>query len=286
MTQKETEQEIHSIGSFIRTGLFVLSVVFVASLAVAYGQNHLSQNASVSTGTQSTNTKKLPIYCVESKEKKIALSFDAAWGNDDTKRILSILKKNKVHVTFFMTGGWIETYPEDVKAIYKAGHELGNHSENHKQMSKLSAEECKEEIMKPHEKVKKLTGVDMRVFRPPYGDYNNTLIETVESCGYHAIQWDVDSLDWKDYGVDSILNTVLNHKHLGNGSIILCHNGAKFTADALDTLIKELKKKGYTFVKMSDLIYETDYEIDMEGRQHPKKTSETPEASSEAQKDT
>lgn len=90
------------------------------------------------------------------------------WGNEDTKKLLDILKKKKVHVTFFMTGGWIEKYPEDVKAICEAGHELGNHSENHKQMSTLSAEECKEEIMTPHEKVKKLTGVDMQVFRPPY----------------------------------------------------------------------------------------------------------------------
>lgn len=115
-----------------------------------------------------------------------------------------------------MTGGWIEQYPDDVKAIAAAGHELGNHSENHKQMSTLSSEECKKELMTPHEKVKKLTGIDMKVFRPPYGDYNDTLITTVRECGYSPIQWDVDSLDWKDYGVDSIIHTVLDHKHLGN----------------------------------------------------------------------
>lgn len=259
-----TEKEIKNIGNFVRCGLLVLSVILVSTLAIAYGQNQLL--------TQTTSTrisgKRLPIYCVEQEKPKIALSFDAAWGNEDTKKILEILKKNDVHVTFFMTGGWIEKYPDDVKAIAKAGHELGNHSENHKQMSKLSAEECKEEIMKPHDKVKNLTGEEMRVFRPPYGDYNDTLIEAVESCGYHAIQWDVDSLDWKDYGVDSILDTVLNHKHLGNGSIILCHNGAKYTAEALDRLVKGLKEKGFELVKMSDLIYDGDYEIDTEGRQH------------------
>lgn len=202
------------------------------------------------------------------QSRKTSTNRLAPWGNEDTQKILEILKKNDVHVTFFMTGGWIEKYPDDVKAIAKAGHELGNHSENHKQMSKLSAEECKEEIMKPHDKVKNLTGKEMHVFRPPYGDYNDTLIETVESCGYHAIQWDVDSLDWKDYGADSILDTVLNHKHLGNGSIILCHNGAKYTAEALDRLVKGLKEKGFELVKMSDLIYDGDYEIDTEGRQH------------------
>ena len=118
--------------------------------------------------------KELPIYCVEKDKPQISLSFDAAWGNQDTRKILEVLKKNNVKVTFFMTGGWIEKYPEDVKAIAKDGHDLGNHSENHKQMSRLTANECMEEIMKPHQKVKALTGKDMILFRPPYGDYNNT----------------------------------------------------------------------------------------------------------------
>ena len=166
-----------------------------------------------------------------------------------------------------MTGGWIEKYPDDVKAIQKAGHELGNHSENHKQMSTLSSEQCKEEIMKVHERVKKLTGTSMKVFRPPYGDYNDTLIQTVNACGYKPIQWDIDSVDWKNYGPDSILNTVLNHKHLGNGSIILCHNGAKYTAQVLEQLIDGLQKKGYRLVRMSDIIYQKNYEINTEGRQ-------------------
>lgn len=194
----------------------------------------------------------------------------AAWGNEDTAKILKILKKHKVKVTFFMTGGWVSSYPDDVKAIAKAGHDLGNHSENHKQMSQLSASECEEELMSVHEKVKELTGQDMVLFRPPYGDYNDNLIQTANGLGYHVIQWDVDSLDWKDYGTDSILNTVLNHKHLGNGSIILCHNGAKYTADALDALITGLKEKGFELVKISELIYTDNYEMDVEGRQHQK----------------
>lgn len=169
-----------------------------------------------------------------------------------------------------MTGGWVSSYPDDVKAIAKAGHDLGNHSENHKQMSQLSASECEEELMSVHEKVKELTGQDMVLFRPPYGDYNDNLIQTANGLGYHVIQWDVDSLDWKDYGTDSILNTVLNHKHLGNGSIILCHNGAKYTADALDALITGLKEKGFELVKISELIYTDNYEMDVEGRQHQK----------------
>lgn len=265
-----TESGDNGIVAFVRSGLVVLSVILLASIAVAYGQNGLNGQSVVSVMSNRISNKELPIYCVDSKEKKVALSFDAAWGNEDTAKILEILKKHDVHVTFFMTGGWVETYPDDVKAIAKAGHELGNHSENHKQMSTLSADECREEIMKVHDKVKEITGVDMQVFRPPYGDYNDNLINVVRDCNYHAIQWDVDSLDWKDYGKESIINTVLNHKHLGNGSIILCHNGAKYTASALDELITGLKEKGYTLVKMSELIYTEDYEMDVEGRQHQK----------------
>ena len=162
----------------------------------------------------------------------------------------------------------MDSYPEDVKMILAEGHDLGNHSENHKNMSQISDSEIKEEVMKVHEKVKELTGYDMFLFRPPYGDYDNHVIKGVRACGYYPIQWDVDSLDWKDYGVDSIVNTVCSHKHLGNGSIILCHNGAKYTAQALDTLITTLKDKGYEFVPLSQLIIRDDYHLDHEGRQH------------------
>ena len=203
----------------------------------------------------------------ESPEKKIALSFDAAWGNEDTGKILEILQKQDVHVTFFMTGGWVESYPDDVKAILAAGHDLGNHSENHKNMSQLSDQEKKDELMKVHTKVQELTGYEMFLFRPPYGDYDNAVVNVAKDCGYYTIQWDVDSLDWKDYGVDSIIKTVTQHKHLGNGSIVLCHNGAKYTAEALDTLIATLKNEGYTFVPISELIYKDNYHMNHEGRQ-------------------
>lgn len=221
------------------------------------------------TVSNTVNGRELPIYCVETDEKKIALTFDAAWGNEDTGQILDILKKHDVHVTFFMTGGWVESYPDDVKAILADGHDLGNHSENHKNMSQLSDSECKEELQSVHDKVKALTGYDMFLFRPPYGDYDNHVVTNAKELGYYTIQWDVDSLDWKDYGVNDIIDRVCNHKALGNGSIILCHNGAKYTAEALDTLITRLKEMGYTFVPVSQLIYKDNYHMNTEGRQIP-----------------
>ncbi|MDE6662292.1 MAG: polysaccharide deacetylase family protein [Lachnospiraceae bacterium] len=219
------------------------------------------------TVSNSVNGRELPIYCVETDKKQIALSFDAAWGNEDTAKILEILKQHNVKVTFFMTGGWVESYPDDVKAILADGHDLGNHSENHKNMSQLSSSEKEEELMAVHRKVQELTGYEMFLFRPPYGDYDNDVINVAKKCGYYSIQWDVDSLDWKDYGVDSIIKTVTEHKHLGNGSIILCHNGAKYTAQALETLITTLQDQGYEFVPISQLIYRDNYHMNHEGRQ-------------------
>ena len=130
------------------------------------------------------NGRELPIYSVETEEKKVALSFDAAWGNEDTQQILDILAQYNVRTTFFMTGEWVEKYPDDVKKIYEAGHDLANHSENHKNMSQLSDAQCQEELLKVHDKVKGLTGVEMNLFRPPYGDYDNEVIKNATACGY------------------------------------------------------------------------------------------------------
>lgn len=257
MDSKEQQEKLKF---FVKTGIVVLSFLVLMMLGIRY----IPKAVSV---TNSANTKKLPIYCVDKKENKVALSFDAAWGNEDTAEILEILALHNIKVTFFMTGGWIEKYPEDVKAIAAAGHDLGNHSENHKHMSQLSLEECKDEILIAHNKVKELTGIEMNLFRPPYGDYNDTLINATDELGYHCVQWDVDSLDWKDYGVEPLINTVLDNKHLSGGSIILCHNGSKFIKDALEGMIVGLEDKGYQIVPISQLIYTDNYYMDHEGRQ-------------------
>ncbi len=219
------------------------------------------------TVSSSVGGRELPIYCVETDKKQVALSFDAAWGNEDTGRILEILQKHNVKVTFFMTGGWVESYPDDVKAILAAGHDLGNHSENHKNMSQLSDEQCQEELMKVHTKVQELTGYEMCLFRPPYGDYDNHVITNAHKCGYYPIQWSIDSLDWKDYGVDDIVKRVVESDKLNNGSIILMHNGAKYTADALESVITGLQDKGYELVPISQLIYKDKYHMKADGTQ-------------------
>ena len=238
-----------------------ISIFAIAILGFTLG---ISKTVTVSN---TVNGRELPIYSVETSDKKVALSFDAAWGNEDTQLILDTLAKYNVHATFFMTGGWVANFPEDVKKIQAAGHDLANHSENHKNMSQLSDTECQEELMKVHTKVKELTGVEMELFRPPYGDYDDHVITNAKNCGYYTIQWSVDSLDWKDYGVDNIIKTVTEHKDLRNGAIILMHNGAKYTAQALPSVIEKLHADGYEIVPISELIYRDDYHLDVTGKQ-------------------
>lgn len=234
--------------------------------------DHLFRNqntASKDGGSRDYRVKnrELPIYCVQTDKPQVALSFDAAWGNEDTKQLMDILAKYNVKVTFFMTGGWVSKYPDDVKYIAGQGHDLGNHSENHKNMSRLSEKEIRSELQSVHDRVRELTGIEMTLFRPPYGDYNSKVISVADSMGYYPIQWDVDSLDWKDYGTKSIIDTVINNTHLGKGSIILMHNGAKYTPNALEAVITGLQAKGYEIVPISRLIYKNNFHLDQEGRQ-------------------
>ena len=254
--------------SMLRRSIFWLCVLIaVVGLTYHYDKTLISDGwDSIATSMQK---KELPIYCVKTDKPQVAISFDAAWGNEDTGKLLKILDQYNVKTTFFMTGGWVEKYPEDVKKIYQAGHDLGNHSEHHKHMSELTYNETNDEIIQVTKKVEKLTGEKMQLFRPPYGDYDNQLIYQLKECGYYPIQWSVDSLDWKNYGVDSIVDTILNHKALKNGAIILMHNGGKYTAKALPKVIEGLQKKGYEIVPISQLIYRDNYHIEVDGSQVP-----------------
>ena len=139
----------------------------------------------------------LPIYSVETEEPEIAISFDAAWGADDTDTLLEILEDNDVKTTFFMCGYWIDKYPDEVKKIAEAGHDLGNHSATHPHMSKLTKEQIADEIKDTGNKIEELTGVKSELFRAPFGEYTNDVISTAEELGYYTIQWDVEGLDTK-----------------------------------------------------------------------------------------
>ena len=212
------------------------------------------------------SNKRLPIYCVETEEKKIAISFDAAWGNDDTEQLINILAEYDVPATFFVVGAWVDKYPESVKQLHDAGHRVENHSNTHPHMPNLSTSQMTAELTACNEKIAAVTGRTPTLFRPPYGDYDNKTIETTESVGMYTVQWDCDSLDWKSNATpESICRRVTSK--VKNGSIVLFHNDADHTPAALPTILKCLKDEGYEFVFIEDLIYKDNYEIIHDGTQ-------------------
>ena len=209
--------------------------------------------------------KKLPIYSVGTEEKKVAIPFDCAWGTDYTETLLNIMEREKVVSTFFMVEFWTTKYPDLVKKIAGGGHAIGTHSTTHSYMSKLTEAQIEEELTRSSMAIKAVTGEEVTLFRPPYGDYDDLLIETAERLGLYTIQWDVDSLDWKNLSAAEIAARVTSG--VKNGSIVLFHNNGLHTAEALPAVIADLKEKGFTFVRIDDLIYKDGYYIDADGRQ-------------------
>lgn len=212
--------------------------------------------------------RSLPIYSVERSDNKVAISFDCAWGTEHTDAILKNLKAANVRATFFMVEFWTEKYPEYVKKLNEAGHEIGTHSATHSYMSKLKKDEIEAELKSSSEAITAVTGKKVELFRPPYGDYNNTLIDTSNAMGLYPIQWDVDSLDWKDLSAGDIAARIV--ERVKSGSIILCHNNGLHTAEALPIIFDTLRARGFDFVPIGELIYRDNYSIDATGRQYPK----------------
>ncbi len=209
----------------------------------------------------------VPIYCVDDNDaKSVALSFDAAWGNEDTEELINILSKYKIKATFFVVGSWVDKYPESVKQLSDAGHEIHNHSNSHPHMPQLSVAQMTDELNACNEKIAAVTGKKPILFRAPYGDYNNTMLETVTSNGMYTIQWDVDSRDWKDeYTTDMIVKGVT--ENVKSGSIVLFHNAAVNTPKALPIIIEKLIAEGYQFKLISEMIYKENFTIDHAGKQ-------------------
>ena len=215
--------------------------------------------------TSATGERLLPIYNVETEEKKVAFTMNCAWNADDIDSILETLEKENVKITFFMVGEWIDKYPEAVEKIYIKGHEIANHSDTHKHVNNLSYEDNVKEIESANEKIKKITGVENKLYRAPYGEYNNTVIKAAKENGYIPIQWSLDTLDYTGITGEEMWKRI--DSKIREGDIILSHNGTSHTADSLEMLIKNIKEKGFEVVRVSDLIYQRDYKIDINGTQ-------------------
>lgn len=241
----------------IRLG--IITIVFFIGVIVILVSN--SKNAL----TAMAPIKELPIYSVGRDDQKIAISFDAAWGDEFTPHILDTLDKYNVKSTFFLVGFWVDKYPEQVKEIVKRGHEIGNHSSTHPNMTTLSKDQMIKEINATDEKIFKLTNVKPNLFRPPFGAYNDSVIQVMKELDYYTIQWDIDSLDWKELGVEPVVDKVV--KGVSSGSIVLFHNNAKYIKEYLPIVIERLQSKGYEIVPISELIYKDNFKMDNTGRQ-------------------
>lgn len=251
------------LGRHLQTITQACLVLCLALISVAYIRLF---NPTAFESAFSPASRPLPVYNVSTEEKKVAISFDAAWGEEKTDEILKILEEHNVKTTFFLVGYWVDKYPERVKQIYDAGHEIGNHSNTHPHMSELSNEQIAQELSTLSKKVEAITGTATTLFRPPYGDYDDQVVLQARKDGYEVIQWNVDSLDWKNLGVDPMNKQVT--KEINPGDIILFHNNSQYITQALPTILDYIQSQGYEIVPVSQLVLKGEYWIDHTGCQH------------------
>ena len=246
----------------VRLKTVLMAVLIGGALLLGSGFAYATEAAQV----WQSGARSLPVYSVERTDNKIAISFDCAWGTEHTDAILSALAEAGVRATFFTVQFWAEEHADYLKKVSDAGHEVGTHSATHSYMSRQSEAEIRAELESSSQAITAVTGKPVTLFRPPYGDYDDLLIDTCRDMGIMPVQWDVDSLDWKDLSAADIAERIISR--VKSGSIILCHNNGLHTAEALPIVIDVLHAKGFTFVPIGELIYYENYTIDVTGRQH------------------
>ena len=243
------------------------SIIVAVSLLIAFAVLAAAVGVTDSAGVYfCKSTRKIPVYGVETDEKVIALTFDAAWGADKTQGILDIMEQYGAKGTFFLVGFWIDKYEKETKAIAEAGFDIGNHSRNHLNMPKLSENEIKNEIEYVNDRVFDLTGKKPTYFRAPFGDYSNKLMTSLEELNMVGVQWSIDSLDWKGLSAKQIYERVVPKAK--SGDIVLFHNNSDHVLDALPLVLTALRGQGFKFVTLSQLVYTQGYTIDSNGIQH------------------
>lgn len=239
-----------------RMALIILAVFVGIAIGIA---------AILTAVNTSAAENKLPIYSVERGDNKISLTFDCAWGNSNTDELLTILSNAEVKASFFVTGEFCDKYPDDVRKMADAGHEIANHSDKHPHLKGININKFISDTKECSRKIKMLVGVEPTLYRAPYGEYDNNTVSTINGMNMSFIQWSADSIDWQEPDAATITNRILENTK--SGSILLFHNDLKNTTEALPGLLTKLKQSGFEFAKVSDLIYTKDYKIDNAGKQ-------------------
>lgn len=236
-------------------------IIILAALAGA----GIILTAIMSSFKVSAVSRKVPIYSVSRGDNKLALTFDCAWGNSNTDLLLQLLKDADAKATFFVTGEFCDKYPEDVRKMYDAGHEIANHSDTHPHVEGININDLIADTNECSRKIQMITGEKPALYRAPYGEYDDNVVTTIEGMGMKMIQWSVDSIDWQEPDADTIIGRVTEGAE--SGSIILFHNDLENTAEALPEILTALRQKGFTFSRVSDMVYSDSYHIDSNGVQ-------------------
>ncbi|MBQ4264669.1 MAG: polysaccharide deacetylase family protein [Clostridia bacterium] len=239
----------------------VIPVLLLAAVFAA----HVSMRAAPAVMT-AAKKRELPVYNVDTEEKLLSISFDAAWGRANTEEILNILDRYDVKTTFFLVGFWAEKHPDLVRELVARGHEIGNHSATHPHMSQLSRAQIGEELRRCSDLVESITGKPTTLFRPPYGEYNDDVVLVSREMGYECVQWNVDSLDWKNLGRENMVRQCT--KSVNPGDIVLFHNDSKYILEALPEILEYYTQAGYKIIPVSQLLLEGETWIDHTGKQH------------------
>jgi polysaccharide deacetylase family sporulation protein PdaB len=248
------KKRVNTIKSLLKSFIF-FSITLTAMFGIVYGASYIGSNIS---------PKKLPINKVETKDNKIALTFDVAWGSSNILDILDILDENKIKASFFLVGNWVDDNKDLVEEISKRGHDIGNHSNTHVNMKEISEKDLTKELNITSEKIEAITGEKTTMYRPPFGEFDKDSLKTCEELGYKVVKWDVDSSDWNEIGPNHVIEKVL--KDVNKGSIVLFHGDVDYNEQYLDVIIKKLKDD-YQIVPLSELMHEDGYEVDSKGTQ-------------------
>lgn len=242
-----------------KKNIALIATIVIFAIVVAY---FATIGATVATSIQK---RLIPIYNVETDKKQVAITFDAAWGANDTEELIKVLDKYNAKATFFVLGEWVDKYPDKVKKLSDAGHYIASHSNTHDSLANMPKNQVRGQLETCNKKIKKVTGQDNILVRAPSGDYNNNVVEVVNSMDLFLIQWNVDSLDYRGISEDEICRRVT--KEIKCGDIVLFHNDVTNTPKALARILEEYKKRGYQMVTVDELIYKDNYKINYAGVQ-------------------
>ena len=229
-----------------------LGLVCLCSFVFFFGAYLANQRSIAVNGL--AGAQAMPVDYVQREDGALALSFDVTQGSGDVGLILDILKAQQAKATFFVTADWVDAHPAETKRMADEGHDIGSRGSDRESMTEKSPAEVRRILEETSGKVKNLTGVQMKLFRAPYGEYDSALVSIAVAEGYLPIRWSVDSEDWKDYGIESIIKKVTENTQLDAGAIIRMHGGARHTAQALETIIEDLRQQGYVPTSVSQLL--------------------------------